>query len=461
MDPHQLKSSFRDPSGFVFFKEGKAYRQINQSYFEHYDQFMQSGLYQELINHQYIVSHQETERTPTHIILLPQQLPFISYPYEWSFSQLKAAATLTLKVHLLALKYKMSLKDAAATNVQFLSSRPVFIDTLSFEAYKEGSPWKAYGQFCRHFLAPLLLMKYVDLRCIHLLQRFLDGIPLDLASRMLPWKTHFSFFIKMHIHLHSRFVTRHHRDDATHKRKIEMSLQRQQAMIESLLQYLNNLDYAHSTEWGNYYEKTLNYTTQTFDTKHQIVRKYLEKVQPKTLWDIGGNDGTFSRLAKENSQYVFSTDIDLQAVDHNYRQTVKNTESNVWPLFFDVTNPTPDLGLHAAQGSLEKRLHTIGIDCILALALIHHLTITNNYPFAFIARYLAKMAPHLIIEFVKPSDSWASELLARKQDDQKLFAHYNQHEFEKVFQEWYTINHQQGIEGTQREIYLMNRLPHL
>ena len=411
-----------------------------------------------MVKHRYLVSHEETERTPNHIIILPQQLPLITYPYEWSFSQLKAAAILTLKIHLLGLRFRMSLKDAAATNVQFAGNHPLFIDTLSFEPYKDGSPWKAYGQFCRHFLAPLLLMKHVDLRCIHMLERFLDGVPLDLASQMLPWKTHCSLFVNMHIHLHARFVTRHNRDGVTPGRKIEMSLQRQQAMLESLLQYVSNLEYQHTTEWGNYYQKTLNYTQKTFDTKHQIVRSYLEEIQPVTMWDVGGNDGTFSRLAQDISQYVFSTDIDLQAVDQNYCQTVKNQETNVWPLFFDVTNPTPDLGIHGGQRSLEKRLKAIGIDCILALALIHHLVITNNYPFAFIARYFANMAPHLVIEFVKPSDSWAAELLARKQDEEKLFSHYNQCEFESTFSDWYTIEHQQKIEGADREIYLMRRI---
>ena len=152
-----------------------------------------------------------------------------------------------------------------------------------------------------------------------------------------------------------------------------------------------------------------------------------------------------------------STDIDLQAVDQNYRHGVKDQEENVWPLFFDVTNPTPDLGLHSGQCSLEKRLNKKGVDCILALALIHHLSITHNYPFSFIARFFSRMAPYLVIEFVQPSDSWASELLARKQDAQELFAHYNQTEFENTFRRWYSTEDQKSIEETHRVMYLMKR----
>jgi hypothetical protein len=457
MQEFQLDSSFRDPSGFVFSKEGKIYRHINQSYIKFYNKLMNSGLYQELVKEQYLVTHEEIKRSDKQIIIKPLQLSLILYPYEWSFSQLKAAAILTLKVQLLALRYGMSLKDATAYNIQFIGSQPVFIDTLSFEPTQDGLPWKAYGQFCRHFIAPMLLMKHVDLRCIHMLKSFLDGLPLDLVSRMLPRKTHLSLFVKLHIHLHARYLARHKYNTVSKRRMAQMSLRRLQAMLESIFRYLQKLEYVKGTEWGDYYEATLNYTSQALDMKRQIVGEYLKKIRPVSVWDVGGNDGTFSRLAKDMSQFIFSTDIDLQALDQNYRQSVKNQEKNVWPLFFDVTNPTPDLGLHAGQLSLEKRLNKIGIDCILALALIHHLSITNNYPFEFIARFFARVAPYLVIEFVKPSDSWASELLARKQDAQELFTHYNQNEFENSFGAWYAIEDQRSIEGTHRVVYLMKR----
>ena len=127
----------------------------------------------------------------------------ISYPYEWSFSQLKNAALLVLDIEKRALLHGMTLKDAPAQNVQFMGCRPVFIDTLSFESYKPGSTWKAYRQFCSHFLAPLLLMAK-DYRLKELLLHEIDGIDLGLASRLLPWHSHFSLGKQLHIHLHAR-----------------------------------------------------------------------------------------------------------------------------------------------------------------------------------------------------------------------------------------------------------------
>ena len=134
----------------------------------------------------------------------PEIIPFISYAYEWSFSQLQDAALATLAIEKKALEHGMSLKDASAYNIQFRGSRPVLIDTLSFERYREGEPWVAYRQFCQHFLAPLALMSHTDVRLGQLLRVYIDGVPLDLASRLLPGKTKLSLGLATHIHLHAQ-----------------------------------------------------------------------------------------------------------------------------------------------------------------------------------------------------------------------------------------------------------------
>ena len=191
MEP--LASSFRDPSGFVFRHDGEIYRQVNKSFSEQFENCIKSGLYDALISRGFLIPHEEVTnqdaipRTDacSHLIT-PKQIPYISYPYEWSFSQLKDAAILTLKVQAQALKYGFSLKDASAYNLQFIGNKPIFIDSLSFEPYVEGEPWIAYRQFCQHFLAPLALMAYVDIDFARMLAVHIDGIPLPLASKLLP-----------------------------------------------------------------------------------------------------------------------------------------------------------------------------------------------------------------------------------------------------------------------------------
>src|SRR6056300_868464 len=185
---NKLNASFRDPAGFIFRDEnGTILRQVNQDGKSDYDTLMDSGLYEVLSNKGFLISHEEVENknSEAYKTIKPDLLPFISYPYEWTFSQLKDAALLTLYTQKAAIAKDVCLKDASAYNVQFVNGKPVFIDTLSFEKYVEGEPWVAYKQFCQHFLAPLALAAYKDVRCLQLLKNYIDGIPLDLASSLL------------------------------------------------------------------------------------------------------------------------------------------------------------------------------------------------------------------------------------------------------------------------------------
>ena len=176
-------SSFRDPSGFIFYDGDTLLRQVNTSYKENYDHLMTSGLYEKLSQSDLLIPHEEIDfdsnDESAYLIIKPKKIPFISYPYEWSFNQLKSAALHTIQIQKIAMEYDMSLKDCSAYNIQFKEGKPIFIDTLSFDKYEEGEPWKGYKQFCQHFLAPLSLMTHQDIRCNRLLSIFLNGLPLD------------------------------------------------------------------------------------------------------------------------------------------------------------------------------------------------------------------------------------------------------------------------------------------
>jgi len=147
-------ASFRDPNGFLFWRDGELYRQINHKYQENYDLLMNSGLYQDLVNNGLLIPHQEVDVDPfdstnAYRVIRPERAALISYPYEWCFSQLKDAALTTLTIQKRALSFGMSLKDSTAYNIQFSSGKPILIDTLSFEKYEEGKPWVAYRQVCQ------------------------------------------------------------------------------------------------------------------------------------------------------------------------------------------------------------------------------------------------------------------------------------------------------------------------
>jgi len=447
-------ASFRDPSGFLFWHQGQLYRQVNEPYREHYEQLIASGLYRELAAAGSLIEHEECglelARTPgACAILRPALVPFISYPYEWCFSQLKDAALLTLKIQKTALEYGMSLKDASAYNVQFVKGKPVFIDTLSFEAYPEGRPWVAYRQFCQHFLAPLALMACRDVRLNQLSKLHLDGIPLDLASRLLPARTRFKFSLLSHIHLHSRSQKRYE------DKPIKTSLRNLSRF--SLLALINSLESAiaglrwqpRGSEWAEYYEHT-NYSDLASDFKKKLVDEFLQLLSPRRVWDIGANTGIFSRLASARGIPTVALDIDPAAVEKNYRQCRLHGDDFLLPLVGDITNPSPGIGW--ANSERMSLLERGPVDTVLALALVHHLAVASNLPLAKIAALFSRLCRNLIIEFIPKSDSQVQRLLATRED---IFPAYHVQGFEAEFSRFFDIERREPIAQSERILYLL------
>lgn len=445
MDRKRIGASFRDLSGYVFEQDGEIFRQINPIYEENYQLLMNSGLYQNLVDNGLLILHFEMENN----VIKPEKV-FISYPYEWSFSQYKDAALATLEIQNISLEYGMSLKDASAYNIQFHKGKPVLIDTLSFEKYEEGSPWIAYKQFCQHFLAPLALMSK-DLRLSSLMKNYIDGIPLDLTSNLLPNSTKFNFGILSHIHLHSKTQIKYQSSQESFKNKVFMSKFQLKALIDSLNSCVKSLKpKVQDTEWEKYYTFT-NYDDKSFEEKKNIVSEFIEEASPKTVWDLGGNTGIFSRIASDKCIDTVSFDIDPLAIEKSYLDAKSNNEANILPLIMDLTNPSPSIGwANEERENLLER--SKGVDLIMALALIHHLAISNNLPFEKIAKYFSKLSKYLIIEFVEKEDSQVQKLLATRED---IFDKYDVENFEKSFGEFYSIKAKKQIDGTKRIMYLM------
>ena len=295
-------ASFRDPSGFIFERDGIKLRQVNAGYAADYDHFLASGLYDELVAAGLLLAHEELPSSESttdeaYKVLLPAQLSWVSYPYEWSFSQLRDAALVTLEIQRRALAKGMTLKDASAYNVQLHRGRATFIDTLSFERHNDGQAWIAYRQFCQHFLGPLALMSRTDVRLNQLLRVYLDGVPLDLASRLLPWKSRFSLSLGLHIHAHAR-IQRRHEQAATPNSKSPLLSRRQfNALISGLDAAVRSLRWnPPPSEWSDYYAANNNYGEQGMDAKQRLVRKLLEQVGPRTVWDLAPTIGASAEL---------------------------------------------------------------------------------------------------------------------------------------------------------------------
>lgn len=458
-----LPSSFRDPSGRIFKKNGRIYRNIHVSYKDNFDYLIKSKLYDQLVDKGWMVPHQEvaiplsvSSQDLTYKTILPDMIKFISYPYEWCFSQQKDAAILTLEIQLLALKHKMMLKDASAFNIQFKDGRPVLIDTLSFEKIKDGEPWPAYQQFCKHFLAPLTLMSQIDSRINQLSRNFIDGIPLDLASQLLPRTSWLRPAYLVHLHLHSWMQRKHSstKNGGSQKQKKSVSVSESgvRGLIESLLRSIKRIKCPREqTEWGDYYNDT-NYSQRGLEHKVAIVDTLLDQVQPRNIWDLGANNGFFSRLGAKKNSHVIAMDGDHEAVEYNYLKVRETKERNILPLVMDLTNPSGGIGFNNIERSaLFERGPT---DLVISLALVHHLAISNNTPFELLSDFFAKCGRALIIEFVPKDDSQVQRLLSSRKD---IFSDYTQERFEQAFDKDYEFYDKIQIADSKRSIYLMRR----
>lgn len=367
---------------------------------------------------------------------------------------LKDAALLTLKIQKNCLEYGMVLKDASVYNIQFQNGLPIFIDTLSFEKYVDGTHWKAYAQFCQHFLAPLALMSQTDISLNQLLISNIDGIPLDLTTKLLPLKSRFNFNLYIHLFLHAKVQNKYKQNREISKNNIPTkgSLRSITQIIDSLISTIEGLKWStQNTVWDNYYEKWV--ADEYLDTKKEIVQKLLTQigVNLNMLLDLGANNGTFSVLATKYYRQVLSFDIDPACVEQNYRIVKKEKINNLLPLVIDFTNPAPAIGWNNEER--HSILSQLGrVDTILALAVVHHLCIGENIPLDFLADFLQNHCKNLIIEFVPKSDEKVHILLLDRED---IFHQYNEQDFKNIFSKYFDIVSETRVVPTDRILFLM------
>jgi SAM-dependent methyltransferase len=452
-------ASFRDPSGFVFRREGILLRRVDPSFGARWDEIVGSGVLDRLQAAGRLIPHETVDPMlaadeGAHAVIRPEELPVISYPYEWSFGMLRDAALLTLDVQAEIAAGGFSLRDASAYNVQFRQGRPILIDSLSFEPATPGAPWVAYRQFCQHFLAPLALMARRDIRLGGLLREHLDGIPLDLAAALLPGRTRLSMGLGAHLHVHARAQRRHSAGaeaSGAAARATTVGRTGAEALIDSLRRTIAGLDWRpEATEWADY--DRADAAEPAVRAKDELVRAMLREAGGTTVWDLGANTGRYSAIAADLGRVVTAWDVDPGAVERHYRAIRRDEVMTVLPLLVDLAAPSPRIGW-----ALEERLSFLdraNADVVLALALVHHLAIGRNVPLASIAAFLAQIGPSLIVEFVERGDPMVRRLLATRED---VFRDYDIDGFRAAFARHFRVDAEQRILDTHRILFRMTR----
>jgi ribosomal protein L11 methylase PrmA len=446
-------ASYRDPSGYIFEQDGQPYRFVHTSYQPHYDQFVRSGLYQKLAGAGLIIPHTDATAlfdtdTGCYKILQPEPVPFWTYPYEWSFEQLRQAALLTLKLNLAALEHGMILKDASAYNIQFRNGKALLTDTLSFELYEEGKPWQAFRQFCQHFLYPLLLHSRLHHFDPAMLMHYTDGVPAAVTASILPGTARFNANLWLYLYLPAKLAAQQQpaqKQLSIPKTKIVQNMQHLSSVISKL---------RHKTarsQWNHYYTETI-LSNQYLEHKEILVTEILAGIQPRTTVDIGCNTGAFSKIAAQYSNQVISLDTDPLCIDIVLQETQKTGLTNITPLVADISNPSPATGWNNKEH--KALLERLSGDCVLALALIHHIALSKNVPLDFIVQLFAQItSQYLVIEFVPKTDPRAQLLLQSRED---IFNRYTQQDFEKLLQQHFTILRSERINDSERTLYLLS-----
>lgn len=458
--------SFRDPDGYVFSASGRIFRGISSGAASRVRRFIHSDFYKKRAGSQIVetieVSSQEVASAGISIDDVDScemwvehsRVLLISYPWEWSFESLKEAGRLTLDLLIDGLHCGYTLKDASAFNVQFINTRPIFIDVLSFTEYREGEPFIGYKQFCEHFLAPLCLSAYAGIDYNTWFRGRLEGLDLVEVSKALPFVTRFRMQVLMHLHLQAWAMRRVRSTTSvvTRKRHRPVSRRNLIALADSLKRFITKLQRERSSYWQQY-SSCNNYSDSSRADKTCIAREFIMENNIREVLDLGCNTGEYSRVAVDaGAQRVIGTDIDCGAIDTAFKDARKNSLP-IQILYFDITNPSPDMGwLHKERLTLEQRLGRIG--GIFCFALIHHIVIGRNIPIEFFVRWVCGLAPKGLIEFVPKSDPMIKGLLRDRED---IFVDYNQANLERILR---ALNKCVGVHemrSSSRVIYAWER----
>ena len=460
---HWHPSSFRDPGGRMFRHEGRLLRAIFSPAINDFAYLESCGLLEKLVTNGALVEHTDVDIASLQLtdwplkperVIAPTELPWISYSHEWTHGQLHAAALHTLDVMVTAIDHGMWLQDAASSNIQFVGSQPLLIDTLSLVRYTEGALWAGYGQFCRHFLAPLLLMHAFDSRIAGMLLQFPDGIPLDMASAMLPKTSWLNPGIVAHIHMHAK-ATRaagSNPDGASSKGTLT------KIQLLGLLDSLRSLVAANGpkidaqrSQWGGY-DAEDGYTDKARSSKEQIVSGWLKALSGRVTVDYGANAGRYSRLATQFSQVTLAVEPDTMAAELLYARTVEHQHdaAGIQTVRMDVLAPSPGIGLHGTErpGWFAR----LNADTVMALALIHHLCLAAGIPLQEVVRTLSHGTRHLILEWVPSDDPQAKRLGAARS---RTFSDYTQPALEQYLMEVGIIRGKRDVEDSMRTLYLI------
>lgn len=446
-------ASFKDNHGNVYHHENKIFRAINSSGKELFEDLVENNIIEESTKNNFlietsIINNKNFLNVNCSYLVEHKKIPFLSYPYEWSFDQLKIAALHHLNFQIFLLEKNFILKDASAFNIQFFGNSPIFIDLLSIKLKKKDEYWLGHNQFCDEFLNPLLFTFFKKVPFNALYQGNLNGITTENLNNLLSLKDKTNFFVFLNIFLKSKLQKNYSEKNLINLKQRKFSKISYLYILKNFKNFIEkiNLD-KKKTTWSDY---SLNntYSSDQFNQKKNIIIEFVKKNSPKFLLDIGCNDGVYSEFAcKNGADYVVGVDSDYLSINKAFKRS-KNNKLNFLPLLIDFANPTPSLGWRQIERS--SFIDRCNFDSIIALAVIHHLVIGKNLPLNEVIDVFMKISKNGIIEFVPKEDETVKYMLALRED---VFFDYNIENFEKILATKAIIVNQHKLLNSNRVIF--------
>ena len=455
----RIWGSFRDPSGVVFKYDNKIFRSVSELGKERYlsikNILERSIEYNFLIDTKEINNDDLKKKFNASLLLEHKKIPYISFPYEWNFEQLRDAALHHLNFQIFLLEHGFELIDASAFNIQFIGAKPFFIDALSISKYEDGNPWIAHNQFCEQFLNPLIFASVNKINYNNYYKGSFDGIKNAEIVNML------SFFHKVKPTIFFNILLPNFFDKLTSQKKFSENSNKKKNskkkffskssyfwIIKSLKKFITNIKNPSSKSfWGRYSEEK-TYSNINYEIKKNIVRDFVIRKKLNKVADIGCNNGDFSELCiVSGSNYVVGFDYDHNCLEKSLLRA-KNKKLNFLPLYLDATNPSANIGWF--QKEREGFLERADFDGLIALAFEHHLAIAKNIPLQDIIDWFLKIAPTGLIEFVPKNDSTIQVMLSLKGD---IFPEYTEQNFREILSKCARIINVSEIGDSGRKIY--------
>lgn len=455
-----VPGSFRDPDSRVFESGGDVFRALSTRGLEDWNALRSSVVFAELTGRGSVIETQEVgsddpETLPEGWagVLRHASVPFVSYPYEWTFGMLRDAALLQLDVLERCLAESLMVKDSSPYNVQWRGVAPVFIDIGSFERLREGEPWIAYRQFCMLFLYPLMFQAFKGIPFQPWLRGAIDGITPAQARAVMSTRDRLRRGVLTHVILHSRLELRYAavegRTAKARVRRAGFNTELILANVRRLRKLIARMDWKPATSAWTGYRDASSHLHADADDKAGFVATAAGRRHSRLVWDLGANDGAYARIAARTSDHVVAMDVDHPTVERLYRALREEGERRILPLVIDVCDPSPALGWRGRErGTLSDRGRP---DLTLCLALVHHMAITRNVPVREIVDWLASLGGTVLVEFPERTDPMVQRLLGAKREG----AHedYERAHFERCLHEAFVVERQQELPSTQRVLY--------